>query len=95
MTQDAFYPGASSKGMFLSLSLDKSPVAGEPIRLTVKVTNRESLAKTVKVHFNAQAKEYNLSPSDTFWESHEVVQLGPMEGTFAYNLIPMPAAHVP
>ncbi|XP_024126836.1 transglutaminase 5, like [Oryzias melastigma] len=72
--------GASSKGMFLSLSLDKSPVAGEPIRLTVKVTNRESLAKTVKVHFNAQAKEYNLSPSDTFWESHEVVQLGPMEG---------------
>ncbi|RVE73053.1 hypothetical protein OJAV_G00045530 [Oryzias javanicus] len=71
---------ASSKGVFLSMSLDKAPVAGEPIRLTVKVTNRQNLAKTVKVHSNAQAKEYHNSPSDTFWENHEVIQLGPMEG---------------
>lgn len=93
------YPAASSKGVLVSTSLDKSPVVGEPIRLTVKVTNRERVAKKVEVHINAQAKDYSHNPSDTFWENHDVIQLGPMEGTSAclistYNLILMPAVHV-
>ncbi|XP_011473235.1 protein-glutamine gamma-glutamyltransferase 5 [Oryzias latipes] len=71
---------ASSKGVLVSTSLDKSPVVGEPIRLTVKVTNRERVAKKVEVHINAQAKDYSHNPSDTFWENHDVIQLGPMEG---------------
>uniref|UniRef100_A0A3P8SRF2 protein-glutamine gamma-glutamyltransferase n=1 Tax=Amphiprion percula TaxID=161767 RepID=A0A3P8SRF2_AMPPE len=69
----------SSKGVLVFLNLDKTPIAGEPVRLTVQVVNKDSVAKTIKVHLNAQAKEYNNSPSDTFWENHGVVQLAPME----------------
>ncbi|XP_030277235.1 transglutaminase 5, like isoform X1 [Sparus aurata] len=69
----------SSKGVAVLLSLDKAPVAGEPVRFTVKVINKQNVAKMMKVHVNAQAKEYNHSPSDTFWETHGVIQLAPME----------------
>uniref|UniRef100_A0A8C2WGH5 protein-glutamine gamma-glutamyltransferase n=1 Tax=Cyclopterus lumpus TaxID=8103 RepID=A0A8C2WGH5_CYCLU len=69
----------SSKGVLVVLDLDKAPVAGEPVHFTVKVMNKHRVAKRIKVHLNAQAKEYNHSPSDTFWESHGVVQLAPME----------------
>ncbi|XP_022068145.2 transglutaminase 5, like [Acanthochromis polyacanthus] len=71
--------GISSKGVLVFLNLDKTPVAGEPVRFTVQVVNKDSVTKTIKVHVNAQAKEYNNSPSDTFWENHGVVQLAPME----------------
>lgn len=66
--------------MEVFLSLDKAPVVGEPIRFTVKVINKQNVAKVMKVHLNAQAKEYNNSPSDTFWETHGAMQLAPMEG---------------
>ncbi|XP_069003902.1 transglutaminase 5, like [Embiotoca jacksoni] len=69
----------SSKGVSVSLTLDKSPVAGEPVRFMVKVMNKQSVAKTMKVHLNAQAKEYNNSPSDTFWEAHGFTKLAPMQ----------------
>ncbi|XP_076604941.1 transglutaminase 5, like [Chaetodon auriga] len=68
-----------SKGLVVLMTLDKAPVAGEPVSFTVKAINKQSVAKMVKVHLNAQAKEYNNSPSDTFWESHGVIQLAPME----------------
>lgn len=70
----------SSQGVTVLLALDKSPVAGEPIRFSVKVTNRQRVAKKLIMHLNAQAKEYNNSPSDAFWENHGVLQLAPMEG---------------
>ncbi|XP_061689510.1 transglutaminase 5, like [Syngnathoides biaculeatus] len=61
------------------LTLDETPVAGAVIRFTLKVINRQPVAKMLKVHLNAQCKEYNDSPADTFWEDHSVVQLGPSE----------------
>ncbi|XP_041837034.1 transglutaminase 5, like [Melanotaenia boesemani] len=68
-----------SKGVSVVLALDKSPVVGEPICFTVKVMNQQSVSKMMKVHFNAQAKEYNHNPSDTFWDKNGVIQLAPME----------------
>lgn len=76
-----------SKGVAVFLILDKAPVAGEPVRFTVKVINKQNVAKMMKVHANAQAKEYNHSPSDTFWETHGVIQLAPMEGKTHFSLI--------
>ncbi|XP_054607912.2 transglutaminase 5, like isoform X1 [Nothobranchius furzeri] len=70
---------ASSAGVEVFLFLDKSPVVGEPIRFMVKIKNRQKVTKRLKVHLNAQAKEYNRSPSDTFWENHGIMQLAPME----------------
>ncbi|XP_029288253.1 LOW QUALITY PROTEIN: protein-glutamine gamma-glutamyltransferase 5-like [Cottoperca gobio] len=69
----------SSTGMLVFLYLDKAPVAGEPVRFNVKIVNTQRAAKRIKVHLNAQAKEYNNSPSDTFWETHGVTELAPME----------------
>lgn len=71
-------------GVAVFLFLDKGPVAGEPVRFTVKVINRQSVSKVIKMHLNAQAKEYNHSPSDTFWEAHHVIQMAPMEGKFPF-----------
>ncbi|KAM9800711.1 transglutaminase 5, like [Syngnathus typhle] len=61
------------------LTLDKTPVAGAVIHITLKVINRQPVAKMLKVHINAQIKEYNNSPADTFWENHSVLHLGPLE----------------
>lgn len=71
--------------MLVFLTLDKAPVSGEPVRFTVKVTNKQKVTKMMKVHLNAQAKEYNNSPSDTFWETHGVIKLEPMEGKFTLH----------
>ncbi|KAF3856603.1 hypothetical protein F7725_017326 [Dissostichus mawsoni] len=79
ITGDYKYIKSSSGGVLVVLSLDKTPVAGEPVCFTVKVINKQRVAKMMKIHLNAQAKEYNNSPSDTFWETHGVVKLGPME----------------
>ncbi|KAM9409024.1 transglutaminase 5, like [Pholidichthys leucotaenia] len=78
-SDDSTLRRGSSKGFFVLLSLDKSPVVGKPISFMVKIVNRHSVAKMMKVHLNAQAKEYNNSPSDTFWENYGIIQLGPRE----------------
>lgn len=70
--------------MLVFLTLDKSPIVGEPVSFSVKIINKQNVAKMLKIHLNAQAKEYNHSPSDTFWENHGVLQLAPMEGTFTF-----------
>lgn len=62
------------------LTLAKHPVAGEPVVCLVKIMNKQKIPKMMKVHLNAQAKEYNHSPSETFWDKHGVIQLAPMEG---------------
>ncbi|XP_074497796.1 transglutaminase 5, like [Sebastes fasciatus] len=79
ISDDSTLHRGSSKGVSVVLILDKAVVAGEPVCFTVKVINKQRAAKMMKVHLNAQAKEYNNSPSDTFWETHGVVQLAPME----------------
>uniref|UniRef100_A0A3Q3JHG3 protein-glutamine gamma-glutamyltransferase n=2 Tax=Monopterus albus TaxID=43700 RepID=A0A3Q3JHG3_MONAL len=70
---------SSSKGVLVFLTLKKTPIAGEPIRFTVKVMNKHHVTKMMKVHLNAQAKEYHHTLSNTFWEDHGVIQLAPME----------------
>lgn len=82
----------SSNGLAAFLTLDKATVAGEPIRFSVKVINTQRVAKMIKVHMNAQAKEYNHSPSDTFWEAHGVTQLAPMEAKAIHQQI-LPAQY--
>ncbi|KAM6947146.1 transglutaminase 5, like [Lycodopsis pacificus] len=82
----------SSRGVLLVLTLDNVPVAGEPIHFTVKIINKGRVAKRMKVHLNAQAKEYNHSPSDTFWENHGVVQLAPKEVKIIHQQI-LPAQY--
>ncbi|KAM6927177.1 transglutaminase 5, like [Xenentodon cancila] len=94
-SEDSVTSRVPSKGVLVFLSLDKSPVAGEPIRFTVKVMNKQRATKMLKVHVNAQAKEYNHSPSDTFWENHGVLQLAPMEvKVLRQQIVPAQYEHV-
>lgn len=80
-----YYSAGPSEGLLVFLNLDKAPVAGEPISFTVKVMNKQRVNKMIRVNLNAQAKKYNHRPTEdikTFWETHGVIQLAPMEGTF-------------
>ncbi|XP_061894293.1 transglutaminase 5, like [Entelurus aequoreus] len=72
-------PRRGTKRLAALLTLDKTPVAGTSILFALKVVNRQSAAKMMKVHLNAQTKEYNNSPSETFWEAHKVIELAPLE----------------
>uniref|UniRef100_UPI0037E9AFDD transglutaminase 5, like n=1 Tax=Semicossyphus pulcher TaxID=241346 RepID=UPI0037E9AFDD len=78
-SDDSTLRRGSSEGMFVILTLDKAPVAGAPVCFTVRVINKQKVPKKVQVHFNAQAKQYNNSPSDTIWEAHGFINLAPME----------------
>ncbi|XP_045884696.1 transglutaminase 5, like isoform X2 [Micropterus dolomieu] len=95
MSGDSTLSRGSSNGVSVSLTLDRAQVAGEPVCFTVKVINRQNVAKKMKVHFNAQAKEYNHGPSDAFWETHGVIKLAPMEAKVVHQqILPAEYAHV-
>ncbi|CAF96527.1 unnamed protein product, partial [Tetraodon nigroviridis] len=79
ITKDYKFITSSSSGIAVFLTLDKAPVAGEPICFSVTVLNRHQVAKKLKVHLNAQAKEYNHNPSDTFWETHGTMEVSPKQ----------------
>ncbi|XP_030634058.1 transglutaminase 5, like [Chanos chanos] len=78
----------SSQGLSVSLHLYKVPAVGENISFSVTIANRSNALRTVKEHVNAQAKEYNHSPTDTFWEVHNMVQLAPFSETVLEHQIP-------
>ncbi|KAF7661595.1 hypothetical protein LDENG_00258120 [Lucifuga dentata] len=79
ITGDYKHIKSSSKGILVLLILGKAPFAEEPVCFTVKVNNRQTVAKVMKFNLNAQAKEYNHSPSETFWERHSMIQLARTE----------------
>ncbi|KAF3690108.1 Protein-glutamine gamma-glutamyltransferase 5 [Channa argus] len=88
----------TSKGVLVFLTLDKPPIAGEPICFTVKIMNKQKASKTMKVHLNAQVKEYNHRPGEdmrTFWETQGLIQLAPMEvKVLNQQIVPAKYRHV-
>ncbi|XP_056462367.1 transglutaminase 5, like [Gadus chalcogrammus] len=78
-SDDTVSSNSTSQGVSVTLTLEKAPVAGVPITFRVTITNKETVAKEIIEHLNAQAKQYNHSPSDTFWEAESVVKLAPLE----------------
>ncbi|KAF7711609.1 transglutaminase 5, like [Silurus meridionalis] len=78
----------SVKGLSLELNHIKAPVVGENICFSVTVTNHSSVLKTVKEYVNAQAKSYDRSPSDTFWEADNIIQLAPHKSEVLQHQIP-------
>ncbi|XP_036386161.1 transglutaminase 5, like [Megalops cyprinoides] len=78
----------TKQGLAVSLRLNNVPVAGENISFSVTVSNKDNVPKTLKEHVNAQAKEYNSSPLETFWEDHNILQIAPYEVKIIQHQIP-------
>ncbi|KAA0713280.1 Protein-glutamine gamma-glutamyltransferase 5 [Triplophysa tibetana] len=77
------------KDVAVSLALLKTPVVRQNIIFDVTVTNNESTHKELKAHVNAQNKEYNSNPTNTFWEAHYDLKLAPKETrTFKHEILP-------
>uniref|UniRef100_A0A8C2HMZ2 protein-glutamine gamma-glutamyltransferase n=1 Tax=Cyprinus carpio TaxID=7962 RepID=A0A8C2HMZ2_CYPCA len=69
----------TSKGVEVSLQLLKAPVVGENISFNIIITNNDAAPKLLRKHVNAQNKEYNRNPTETFWEAHDDIKIGPKE----------------
>ena len=80
-----FFTGAA-ESLSVSLKIDKVPVMGENICLTVIVTNRANVCRVLKEHVNAQAEEYHGRPMETFWEATERLQVGPCRGKYWFTI---------
>ncbi|XP_048858409.1 transglutaminase 5, like [Brienomyrus brachyistius] len=72
----------------VSLKLSKVPVAGENINFSVTVTNKANFTRIVGEQVNAQVKEYNRSPVETFWEASQRLKLAPREVAVIHHSIP-------
>ncbi|XP_056606551.1 protein-glutamine gamma-glutamyltransferase 5-like [Triplophysa dalaica] len=93
-TETAYRPSSEEttrvtpKDVFVSLNLLKTPVVRQNILFNVTVTNNESTHKELKAHVNAQNKEYNSNPTNTFWEAHYDLKLAPKETkTFKHEIL--------
>ncbi|XP_073707863.1 protein-glutamine gamma-glutamyltransferase 5-like, partial [Garra rufa] len=77
----------ASKGTAVSFKFLKPPVLGENISFNITIVNNEAAPKQLKKHVNAQNKVYNRNPTDTFWEAHDEVEIGPNETVTAEHEI--------
>ncbi|XP_075951458.1 protein-glutamine gamma-glutamyltransferase 5-like [Anarhichas minor] len=71
--------GGMSAGLEVSLSIDGVPSVGESISMCVTVTNRSSSPRLLEEHLNAQIKEFNSNPEQSFWKSYKEVRIQPCE----------------
>ncbi|XP_059190223.1 protein-glutamine gamma-glutamyltransferase 5-like isoform X2 [Centropristis striata] len=71
--------GGTSPSLEVSLSIDGVPSVGESISMSVTVTNQSSSPRVLMEHVNAQLKEYNKNPQESFWKTHKEVHMQPGE----------------
>lgn len=69
-----------SPGLEVSLNLDGVPSVGDSIMMCVTITNQSSSPRVLMEHLDAQLKEYNSSPQESFWKTHNEVHIQPGEG---------------
>ncbi|XP_030642559.1 protein-glutamine gamma-glutamyltransferase 5-like [Chanos chanos] len=67
----------TTQSLAVSLQLDRVPVFGEDIMMSVTLTNRGRSPRVLREHVNAQAKEYNGTALHTFWEVHNRLRILP------------------
>ncbi|XP_073707864.1 protein-glutamine gamma-glutamyltransferase 5-like [Garra rufa] len=84
---DAPSPAPTCKGTAVSFKLLKPPVLGENISFNITIVNNEAAPKQLKKHVNAQNKVYNRNPTDTFWQVHDDIQIGPNQTVTAKHEI--------
>ncbi|XP_008291944.1 protein-glutamine gamma-glutamyltransferase 5-like [Stegastes partitus] len=80
--------GETSPSLEVSLEIDGVPSLGESIRMSVTITNQSSSRRILMEHVDAQLKEYNSSPQESFWKTHKEVHMQPCEVLTLHHIIP-------
>ncbi|XP_049438018.1 protein-glutamine gamma-glutamyltransferase 5-like isoform X3 [Epinephelus fuscoguttatus] len=78
----------TSPTLEVSLNMDGVPSVGESIAMRVTVTNLSSSPRILMEHLNAQVKEYNSNPQESFWKTHKEVRIQPGEVVMLHHTIP-------
>ncbi|XP_074499061.1 protein-glutamine gamma-glutamyltransferase 5-like isoform X2 [Sebastes fasciatus] len=79
--------GESSPGLEVSLIIDRVPILGESIVMSVTVTNQSSSPRVLMEHLNAQLKGYSSNPEESFWKTHKEVRIEPGEDLTLHHTI--------
>ncbi|XP_040009880.1 protein-glutamine gamma-glutamyltransferase 2-like [Xiphias gladius] len=77
-----------SPSLEVSLNIDGVPSVGSSIRMYVTVKNQSSNPRVLMEHLNAQMKEYNSGPKESFWKIHKEVHIQPHEVLTLQHTIP-------
>ncbi|KAF1390836.1 hypothetical protein PFLUV_G00062180 [Perca fluviatilis] len=77
----------SSSGLDVSLRIDGVPSVGESIVMCVTVKNQSSSPRVLMEHLNAQLKEYNSNPQESFWRARNEVHIQPGEVVLLHHTI--------
>ncbi|XP_061590885.1 protein-glutamine gamma-glutamyltransferase 5-like [Cololabis saira] len=78
LTEDA--AGEMAPSLDVSLRVDGGgPLLGQSIRLCVTITNRSSSPRALIAYVDAQMKEYNSNPQESFWKTHQAAHVQPHE----------------
>lgn len=83
------FPAPMSPSLEVSLSLDKVPSLGDNIAVCVTVTNQSGSLRILQEHVDAQLKEYNRNPQQSFWRTHKEVHVQPGQGRITLDLAEM------
>ncbi|XP_068589270.1 protein-glutamine gamma-glutamyltransferase 5-like [Cebidichthys violaceus] len=87
-TQGSTSPGGMSPGLEVSLSIVGVPSVGESISMCVTVTNQSSSPRLLREHLNAQIKDFNSNPEQSFWTTRKEVRIRPGEVLRLHHTIP-------
>ncbi|XP_042348149.1 protein-glutamine gamma-glutamyltransferase 5-like [Plectropomus leopardus] len=84
--------GGPSSSLDVSLKIEGMPSLGESIEVSVMVTNQSGSPRVLVEFLNAQLKDYNSNPQETFWKTHKEVRIQPGEVLKLTHKIP-PSAY--
>ncbi|XP_037540307.1 protein-glutamine gamma-glutamyltransferase 5 [Nematolebias whitei] len=80
--------GETSCGLQVSITIPGSPLLGANIDVCVKVTNHSSRPRDLMEHVNAQQKEYNRDPQQSFWRAQREVHIQTHQALTLRHTIP-------
>ncbi|KAM9751949.1 protein-glutamine gamma-glutamyltransferase 5-like [Menidia menidia] len=82
------HSGGVTHSLEVSLKVQGVPLLGDPVCMSVTVINRSSRSRLLAEHVNAQLKEYNQNPQESFWKTHKQMHIRPFEVLTLRHVIP-------
>lgn len=80
-------PVEAASNLEVSIKIEGKPTVGDSIRLCVMVKNTTTRPRALMEHVNAQVKEYNSNPKESFWKTYKELYLQPLECKMLWTLM--------